>query len=404
MLARSPERREAVPVDNPLPGSSKGTAQKTKSDLMKTRVPLRRNITWIHGKMIELISKDGSRRLLKKKMLELEESWEKCRKLDKLILEMMGESEGDEAENILEKEKDSQYVYETKVEELLEASEKYLDRRRIEPPSVASSTAGSVIDPDEHIEGRENTHEEENRREIDPLQTHLENGNRTRFSDTLHVPRVPFPSATSTGLRAENTPSTDEWFRRRPASRERGAQAPSNLPPLRLEPFDGDCTRWSKFAAGFKTLIHDVVPNDYQRLEYLRMYLSENVRAEIAGLLSEPSQYQEALHTLSNRYEDRVLLGKAITRKLNELPNVSSGDVKALEVYLLRLNEIIATMHRVKLVGEMFSPSVLEIAMGKLPNEMTEAWGEKIIKKKEELSLASLKEWLDLKRKAFALT
>jgi len=131
-------------------------------------------------------------------------------------------------------------------------------------------------------------------------------------------------------------------------------------------------------------LIHDVIPNDYQRMEYLRMYLSENVRAEIAGLLSEPSQYQEALHTLSNRYEDRVLLGKAITRKLNELPNVSSGDVKALEVYLLRLNEIIATMHRVKLVGEMFSPSVLEIAMGKLPNEMTEAWGEKIIKEKEE--------------------
>ena len=56
-----------------------------------------------------------------------------------------------------------------------------------------------------------------------------------------------------------------------------------------------------------------------------------------------------------------------------------------------------------KLVGEMFSPSVLEIAMGKLPNEMTETWGEKIIKERE-MSLASLKEWLDLKRKACALT
>ena len=74
-------------------------------------------------------------------------------------------------------------------------------------------------------------------------------------------------------------------------------------------------------------MIH-VVPNDFQRLDYFRMYLSENVRAEIAGLLSELSQYQEALHTLSNRYEDRVLLGKANTRKLNELSNVSSGDVK----------------------------------------------------------------------------
>ena len=47
---------------------------------------------------------------------------------------------------------------------------------------------------------------------------------------------------------------------------------------------------------------------------------------------------------------------------------------------------------------------VWENSMGKLPNEMTAAWSEKIIKEKEEMSLASLKEWFDLKRKARALT
>ena len=83
-------------------------------------------------------------------------------------------------------------------------------------------------------------------------------------------------------------------------------------------------------------MIHDVVSNDYQRMEYLRMYLSENVRAEIAGLLSEPSQYKAALQALANQYEERVLLGKTITRKLNELPDTRSGDIKALDVYLLR--------------------------------------------------------------------
>ena len=57
-----------------------------------------------------------------------------------------------------------------------------------------------------------------------------------------------------------------------------------------------------------------------------------------------------------------------------------------------------------KKTGRMFSPSVLEILMGKLPNEMTETWGEKIIKEKNEMRLASLKEWLELKRKARALT
>ena len=47
---------------------------------------------------------------------------------------------------------------------------------------------------------------------------------------------------------------------------------------------------------------------------------------------------------------------------------------------------------QVKLVEEMFSPSVLEIAMGKLPNEMTEAWGEKIIREREEMSLVNWKD------------
>ena len=65
------------------------------------------------------------------------------------------------------------------MEELREASTIYLERRRTEPPSVAGSATGSLIDPDENIEGRDRIPEEENRREIDPLHTHLESGNRT---------------------------------------------------------------------------------------------------------------------------------------------------------------------------------------------------------------------------------
>ena len=125
----------------------------------------------------------------------------------------------------------------------------------MEPPFFSVSVAGSVIDPDINIEERKRIPEDENRGEMDPLQTYLEGGNRTRFSENVHVPRVPFPSATSTGHRAANTPSTDEWFRRRPASKERGTQAPCNLPPFRLKTFDGDCKQWSKLAAGFKALI-----------------------------------------------------------------------------------------------------------------------------------------------------
>ena len=151
-------------------------------------------------------------------MLECEQSWEQCRKLDQLVLGMISEQEGEEAEK---KEEDVQYEYEVKMEELREASKIYLEKRIMEPPSLAGSVAGSVIDPDINIGERNRIPEDENRGEMDLLQTYLESGNRTRFLENGHVPRVPFPCATSTGHRAENPPSTYEWFRRRPASRER---------------------------------------------------------------------------------------------------------------------------------------------------------------------------------------
>ena len=218
MLARSPERRKTVPEKTPLPGSSKGTTQKRKADLVKARAPLRRFITRLHVNLIELINQEGSRSFLKKKMLEWEQSWEQCRKLDQLVLNMISEQEGEEAEK---KEEDVQYEYEVKMEELREASKIYLEKRIMEPPSLAGSVAGSVIDPDINIGERNRIPEDENRGEMDLLQTYLESGNRTRFLENGHVPRVPFPCATSTGHRAENPPSTYEWFRRRPASRER---------------------------------------------------------------------------------------------------------------------------------------------------------------------------------------
>ena len=65
-------------------------------------------------------------------MLEREQSWEQRRKLDQLVLDMLSEHEGEEAEK---KEEDVQYEYEVKMEELREASKIYLEKRIMEPPS-----------------------------------------------------------------------------------------------------------------------------------------------------------------------------------------------------------------------------------------------------------------------------
>ena len=136
MMMRSPEKPTAEPEERPEPGTSKGTAQKKRAELIKTRAPLRQTVTLLHVKLRELISREGSHTFLKKKMDEAELAWEQCRKIDKLLLEILSEREGDEA---LSKEEETQYEFEEKMDELREAAEKYLKKRMMDPPSIAGS-------------------------------------------------------------------------------------------------------------------------------------------------------------------------------------------------------------------------------------------------------------------------
>ena len=56
---------------------------------------------------------------------------ERCRKLDKLLLEITNEQEGDET---ISKEKERKLVYKETMEELREAAKEYLERRVKDQP------------------------------------------------------------------------------------------------------------------------------------------------------------------------------------------------------------------------------------------------------------------------------
>ena len=103
-MMKSPERRTSESEERAKSGTSRGSVQKRKAELIKSRAPLRRTITLLHVKLREVINRGGSRTFLKKKMDELEPTWEQCRKLDKLLLEIANDQEGDEA---LSKEEES---------------------------------------------------------------------------------------------------------------------------------------------------------------------------------------------------------------------------------------------------------------------------------------------------------
>ena len=192
-------------METPLPGSSKGTVQKNKSELINQRAPFRRTIKLLHEKLVESINLEGSHTFLKRKMVECELAWEQCRNIDRLLLEIMEEEEDEEATSM---EEDVQFAYELKIHELGDASEKYLENRRTEPSSVArdvkdtKEAAREIAKPVEKAV-------RENSETIDPM----ENTQYTRSTENVHFRRAHFQSTVMGNRSAAEEAMGDDWIR-----------------------------------------------------------------------------------------------------------------------------------------------------------------------------------------------
>ena len=222
----------------------------------------------------------------------------------------------------------------------------------MDPPSVAGWRAESVAKLEEDTEERDREAEEVVR-EIQG-RTNLDYSTQTRNSNYVHFQRQPFQSTMTADQSTTVTPQDDGWIGQT-AIQDKRTTAKATLPALKLEPFNGDHTRWSEFAAGFKALVYDVMDADYQRIRYLKMYLAPNVRSRISGLLSDPSTYQAALENLKNRYGNPLLIAQAATAKIARLPNIKVGDPRSLDQYIGGISDIITTLKHCNQVGEINS-------------------------------------------------
>ena len=149
------------------------------------------------------------------------------------------------------------------------------------------------MNPDENAERKE---AEQSVREIE-TRRNLDHSTQAGTSENVHDQRQSFQSSPTADWSTAVVPHTDDWISRASTQRRRPL-VKASLPPLKLDPFNGDHTRWSEFSAGFKAIVHDVVESDYQRLQYLKMYLTPNVRARLSGFISNPGTYMAALENL----------------------------------------------------------------------------------------------------------
>ena len=179
----------------------------------------------------------------------------------------------------------------------------------------------------------------------------------------------------------------------RPAVNERIAYH-GNLPQLKLEPFDGNFSKWPDFAADFKALVHDAPISDYQRMAYLRMHLSPAVRSIFDWQLRDPSCYPEAFQALRSRYGDTALVAKANINALSNLPPVKVDDFRSLEKFDGCLNDVVASLLKSGHSQELNSILVMEHVFSKLPISLRKEWGHESVRLRRSTGLLDFQKWL----------
>jgi hypothetical protein len=168
------------------------------------------------------------------------------------------------------------------------------------------------------------------------------------------------------------------------------------LPRINLAPFDGDPRNWSHFIQNFKSLVHDVVPDDAQRIVFLKDYLTERVRNSVANSLRDPAQYRAALEKLQKRYGNPQLVVRAHVQSLMQLPGPKDGDFDSLCVFSGAIQAAVTDLSNGGHIHDLLAPGLLYQVTSKLPPVLTQKWGEMMCQlQPKAVTLIDFDHWLD---------
>ncbi|KFD67337.1 hypothetical protein M514_05220 [Trichuris suis] len=141
-----------------------------------------------------------------------------------------------------------------------------------------------------------------------------------------------------------------------------------------MDVFDGDPRKWPTFIANFRSLIHETVQSDAQRLAILGQLLSPKLRSGFSGLIANPAMYRELLQRLHKLYGDPKTLAKTNLNDLMSLPSLRSEQCSDLETFFCKVSGPVSTMKLCRLVHDLKSSALLEHTASKLTPRLHERW------------------------------
>ncbi|KFD58886.1 hypothetical protein M513_00049 [Trichuris suis] len=167
------------------------------------------------------------------------------------------------------------------------------------------------------------------------------------------------------------------------------------VPAASIEVFDGDPKSWPRFIAGFKSMVHDTLSSDVDRLAVLAQLLSPRLREGFAGMLSTPTMYRQVLQELQNLYGDPVAAVQSHALALTGIEPLRSESLTEMERFYLQVNGPVTVLETNQRHHELNSVVLVSQVSSKLTRNLREKWAHQVrLRSSETLNLRHFVDWL----------
>ena len=148
----------------------------------------------------------------------------------------------------------------------------------------------------------------------------------------------------------------------------------TSLPKLKLSEFHGDPLEWPEWSSLFTATIHNAPIDDNAKMSHLKILVKGKAKAAIAGLGYSRVMYSAAWNVLVTNFGRPQTIVNAQMKQIHLSPFIKSHDSAAIKKYAQLITTCVNVLKQFGFTGDLYSESVLNSALRKLPPELKTKW------------------------------
>ena len=147
-----------------------------------------------------------------------------------------------------------------------------------------------------------------------------------------------------------------------------------SLPKLKVTEFHGDPLEWPEWSSLFTATIHNAPIDDNARMSHLKTLVKGKAKAAIAELGYSGAMYSAAWNTLVMNFGRPQTIVNAQMKLIHTSAFIKPHDSAAIIKYAQMITTCVNVLKQFGFTGDLYSESVLNSALRKLPPELKTKW------------------------------